>query len=495
MLDDRLSEVVDRAATELTLIEAELRRRSYQTNPTLWARDRLGDVLWSAQTKILNSVRDNRKTAVMSCHEIGKSFIASRAAGWWLDTHPPGEAFVVTSAPSASQVRSILWREIGRMHAKGNLPGRVNQTSWYMTMPAGNEELVAIGRKPDEYDPTAFQGIHARYVLYIFDEANGIRGNLHEAADSLIANDEGKALLISNPDDPAGEFYEMCKPGSGVNVISISAFDSPNFTGEPLPDAIKRQLIGRVYVEEKRRKWAPFWEWNKEDTAVAPLNGNGMSGVNPMWMSKVLGQFPEVPEAGGLIPITWIKAAQSRNLDPTNPSELGVDVGGGGDSSCIAHRRGPVVRIMLEDHNPDTMQTCGNVVANLKSCGASIAKVDEIGIGRGVVDRGKEQELPIIGINVGGSPIDKEAFANLRAELWWNVRERFESGEVDLDPLDDDLAAELCSLKYRRTSNGKIQIESKEEAKKRGIPSPNRADAVMLAFAVPKSVPEEFFVW
>jgi hypothetical protein len=495
---------------KLTAIQREVRRRRWLADPVAWATERLGDTVWSKQAEILRSVRDRRKTAVQSCHEIGKSYIASVTVGWFLDVNRPGEAFVVTSAPTAAQVRAILWREIGRVHARGGLRGRVTQTEWHMPGAAGNEELVAFGRKPDDYDPTAFQGIHAPKVLVVFDEACGIPEALFEAADSLIANDAGKALAIGNPDDPETFFREICTPGSGWNCIPVGAFDSPNFTGEPMPQRVLDQLIGKVYVEEKRRKWAPHWFWVNRTgervevpddgpvpaeavSVVAPEDRPKIEDTNPLWQSKVCGVFPPNSTEGGLIPLSWIRLAQQRTLKAEGPSELGVDVGGGGDTSTIAHRRGPVVRIVHESNTPDTMETCGHVVAKLKSLRASRAKIDVIGIGRGVVDRGKELTLPFLGINVGGAPQLKEdpetgedeekLFVNLRAQLWWNVRNLFEQGRIDIDPTDEDLAAELASIRFKRNSNGKIQVESKDDLKKRDLPSPNRADALMLALA------------
>jgi len=521
-----LPEDWDDVVSEIAAIEAEVLRRAqeklYRDDPVSWAEQKCGDFLWSKQREIMHSVRDNRLTAVASCHEIGKSFIAAEVVGWWLDAFRAGDAFVVTSAPTAHQVRTILWREIGRVHARGHLRGRVNQTEWLM-VPAigGREELVAFGRKPDDYNPTAFQGIHAPRVLVVFDEACGIRayegGDLWEAGRSLIANDNSKWLVIGNPDDPTSEFKRVCQPGSGWHVIHVSAFDSPNFTGEPIPQKLKEVLVGPTYVEEMRNRWAKRWRWSEDGKSVVPPPGETLSETaGPAWFSKVLGVFPEQSSDNTLIPAAWIRRAQEKTIDPqgclqcgkpksahrelilshddghrfrTPPNELGMDVGGGGDSSTVAQRRGGYVRILWEDQNPDTMQTCGRALADLEATGASVLKVDKIGIGRGVVDRGLELAKSVVGINVGEGASDNTSYLNLRAELWWMVRELFEANAIDIDEGDTRLADELVSIRFFRTSSGKIQIESKDQAKKRGISSPNRADALMLAIARP-TLPE-----
>lgn len=448
----------------LDAVDREFARRRYVRDPVAWVTEQLGEFVWSKQRAMCESVRDHRRTAVRSCHEAGKSFIAARIAAWWLATHPVGEAFVVTSAPSFPQVRAILWREIGRAHGKGKLPGRVNQTEWFMTTLDGREELVGFGRKPADMDPTGFQGIHARYVLVIFDEACGIPRQLWDAADSLVANDDSRFFAIGNPDDPITEFAEVCKPGSGWNVIGISAFETPNLTNEPVPDDLRPLLVGKLWVEEKKRKWG-------EDS--------------PIYKSKVLGEFPETSD-DGLIPISWIAQAQQRELEPGLPSELGVDVGGGRDKSVVAHRRGPVVRIVKKTNTPDTMETTGHIIQVLKATKATVAKVDHIGIGRGVVDRGRELKCPFVPVNVAAKPtstLASERFVNLRAQFYWGLRERFQAGDIDIDTQDDDLAAQLCALRFFTTSRGQIQIESKDDLRKRGLPSPDDADAVMLAFA------------
>lgn len=453
---------------------AEQRRRKWLRDPILWCSERTGDFLWSKQREIFEAVRDYRRVAVQSCHDSGKSFIAARIAAWWIDVHPPGEAFVVTSAPTGDQVKAILWREMGRVFAKGKLAGRINQTEWLMTMPAGNEEIVAFGRKPSDLNPTAFQGIHAPYVLVIFDEACGIFKSLWEAGDSLISNEESHFLAIGNPDDPVTEFAEVCKPNSGWHNIRISAFDTPNFTGEDVPPFVRRVLVSQTWVAEKEKKWGV---------------------TNPMYIAKVLGKFPE-STTDGLIPLKWIRDAQARWSDPLTtdkgPNELGCDVGGGGDKNVIAHRQGMRLHIHSRDQNPDTMQTAANIQAALVETGASVAKVDIVGIGRGAVDRCKEQNKPVVGINVGSQPTDPEQYLNLRMEGYWHLRELFQTAQIALDPGDEDLAAQLADLHYRRSSQGgKLVMESKEEMKRRGKTSPDEADAAMLAcLPVPSEEPQ-----
>lgn len=449
-------------------IVAQRKRRHYKLHPTLWVQEKLREFIWSKQKEIMNSVRDNRKTAVHSCHGVGKSYIAARIVAWWIDSHPPGEAVAVTSAPTGRQVRAILWKEIGRAHAKG-LPGRTNQQNWLLEVVPGKEELVAFGMKPSDSDPSAFQGIHARWVLVLFDEACGIPGgdgkshSLWEAADSLLSNDESRFLAIGNPDDPTSEFAKVCKPGSGFHVIKIGFADTPNFTGEDVPDKLRKVLIGVEYVEDKKKRWGE---------------------KNPLYIAKILGIFPE-SSVDGLIPLAWIRAAQERTLEAKGPNELGVDVGAGGDKNVVCHRKGPVFRIIRRDTESDTMVSCGNLIYDLKTTKATVAKVDKIGIGKGMVDRAKEKKKPIIGINVAQSAREPESFINLRAEGYWGLRERFEQGLIDIEENDEDLAAQLVEIKYRRTSSGKVQIESKEEMKKRLGHSPDDADATMLASLVP----------
>ena len=270
---------------ELSSLEGYLRAELYRADPVIWVAERLGEHLWSAQREIAYAVRDHRRVAVRSAQDVGKSMIASRLGTWWIDTHPVGNAFVVTTAPSFKQVEAVLWREMRAAHRAGNLAGVMNETEWKV---AG--QLVAFGRKPADYDPDAFQGIHARHVLVILDEACGVDEALWNAAETLTANEGSRILAIGNPDDPSSHFARVSHPGSGWHTIRIDGYRSPNFTTEPVAEELRGLLLSPTWVEERKRSWG-------EDS--------------PLFISKVRGEFPE--EAGdALIPLSWIRAAQAR---------------------------------------------------------------------------------------------------------------------------------------------------------------------------------------
>lgn len=460
----------------------------YLLDPVQWQQERLGEFAWSGQRKMFYAVRDHRRNAFYSCHRIGKSHGMGRIAFWWLDTHPPGEALVITSAHSATQVKMALWREMARVHSKGKFRGRMNQTEYYMPMPDGREEMVAFGRKPKDDDTTAFQGTYSKYVLVLGDEACYIPETLWNGMDTLVSNEYSRIVMFGNPDDSTTQFAKVCKPGSGWNTLGFGCYHTPNFINHPLyagsyedkeidlqtPQEVKDLLIAPQWVEDKKRDWGE---------------------QSPMFISKVLGQFPEF-NTDGLIPIKWIREAQERTLHPSEPIELGVDVGGGNNANVIYARQGPVVRQIHRDKNPDTMQTLENTLQAIKKTGARLAKVDYIGIGHGAVDRAKQmasdqqikRETPqvainaskIIGVEVGRPSDEPEQYINLRAKGYWNLRQRFETGDIDLDPNDDVLAAQLCAITYKSNA-GRVQIQEKKSMQV----SPDEADAVMLAFLDP----------
>jgi hypothetical protein len=463
----------DEQRQALALAAARLKlQRVAQTDappePNEWLASRLGEHAWSKQREIMASVQANRRTAVKSCHGSGKSYIASRIAAWWMDTHPTGDAFVISTAPSFPQVRAILWREINRAHRKGKLRGTINQTEWWI-----DGEMVGMGRKPSEYDPAAFQGIHAAAVLVVIDEACGVPKSIYDAADTLITNDASRILAIGNPDDPSSEFATICKPASGWNVIRIRAEDTPNLSGEEVSDSLRELLISKTWVEEKAKSW-----------------GKG----SPLYIAKVEGEFPENAEDTA-IPLSFIRAAQTELPPSGTPVELGVDVGGGGDETVIWERRGNRPGRKWTNHDSDSELVVDAILHAIHETGATRVKVDTIGIGWGVagsLERRRTEgkhAAQIVKVNVGESSTDPMRFPKLRDELWWTARELIQSGALDLTGLDEDTIAQLTAPKYGIDAAGRVKIEPKADTKARIGRSPDHADAWLLAFLEPSRSP------
>lgn len=448
-----------------------LRRALWPVDPEIWVEDRLGIKWWNKPREIAQSVVHNRRTAVHACHDSGKSHTAACLVCWWLDTHPPGSAFVVTTAPTGDQVKAILWREINRMHKAGGLQGRTNLTEWYL-----DNELVAIGRKPNDYDPTSFQGIHARYPLVILDEACGIPEELWVAAAALVTNADARMLAIGNPDDPNSHFAKICKPGSGWKVIHIDGHETPNWTGgEGLSDEVLACLLSQEWAADLEAEYGP---------------------ESPIVVSKVRGRFPR-DASDGIVPWSWIQACRSGILspEPSGVRQLGVDVGAGGDETVLRFRQGMSAGAVWRFRSADASATCGEIVSVIREMGIERVCVDSIGVGWGVYGRLKEladegeHAADVHAVNVGEAARDAKRFANLKAEIWWEIgRELSRDKAWDLRVVDDQTVAEVIEHKWSKTSNGRIKVEAKEDVKKRLGRSPDNADALMLAFYEP---PEE----
>jgi hypothetical protein len=466
------------AAIRLLTPEPE---RELPRDPVKWASEELHEHPWSIQRQIMRSVVEHRYTAVPSCYGAGKDWTAARTAAYWIAAHEPGEAFVVTTGPTTTQVKAILWRELARAHRKGDLPGDLigmrgqSVPEWHVG-PKGDTELVAFGRTPKdltdkEAAKAAFTGIHARYVLVIYDEAGGIPPWLWEAGDGLLTSAASRALAIGNPGDPSSRFAEVCRPGSGWNVIPISAFDTPNLSGEAVPEALRHVLVSKEWVEERRQRWG-------EESAL--------------WQSKVLGQFPDTSDDLVVSP-SLVTKGHMTELDGMELGAYGLDVARYGQNESVIYRsRGGVIRLEEAWRKSATTVTEGKAKRILARHGGVDdpqvpMAIDADGIGGGVYDHLAEDGYGVHAYHGGVAAIKSraeaggEAFADRRSESWWNFREDLADGYIDLDPADDDLADQLQKPRWSTDSKGRIKVESKKEMAKRGVPSPDRADAAIMA--------------
>ena len=331
---------------------------------------------------------------------------------------------------------------------------------------------MGFGRKPSDDDPDAFQGIHARAVLVLIDEACGVPKSLSDAASTLVTNEDSRILAIGNPDDPSSFFAQVCRVDSGWSVLRIAASDTPNFSGEDVPPEIKPLLISPLWVEERRIEW---------------------DADSPHYVAKVTGEFPAFA-SDAVVPYSWAKQCQT--LDAPLPDDgsvaLGIDVGAGGDQSVIRERRGNTAGRQWSDHSADPEILVNLAMLALRETGASSINIDTIGVGYGVSGHLRDQcreaglEVDVVSINVAERAQDPTRFINLRAELWWEVgRDLSKDMAWDLTAVDDGVISQLVAPKYSVARGGRIQVEAKDDVRRRIGRSPDDADALLLAFYRP----------
>ncbi len=466
-------------------------------DPVAWAWDKAGIELWSKQRDITYSVRDNKKTACKSAHGTGKSLVASVIAAWWIDIHPPDDTFVITTAPSKDQVSGILWENIRQIHRNADLDGRVTLDDKWRAI---DDTLVGQGRKPADYAQSTFQGIHAKYVLFILDESCGIPQWIWTAAIANTSTDECRVLAIGNPDDPGSEFARVCDQDPSWNTIRISVWDAPNFSGEKVGRSVLEHTVQQSYVDDARSAW-----------------GEGSA----LWTSKIEGLFPSENEFS-VIPHTWVALANERwntfmdmpASDQPQRKILGVDVARfGTDKTVIAHRLGNVFTRFDEFAKLDTIQVARKVAERMNKR-LDKAIIDLGGdSGAGVYDLLKKWGYHVEAFQPGAKTDKKDEtgkleFTRVRSAAWWKVRDALDPNKepvmafpkvINKKTEKDILESDLTAPGWEMVLNDKIQVESKDDIRKRLSRSTDSADALIMAWwarpHVLDDLEEEAFNW
>lgn len=429
--------------------------KKYRDDPVAFVRDILRSTPDPWQIKLLEAIRDgNRRISVRSGHGVGKSTAASWAMLHYFLTRYPVK--VVVTAPTSAQLFDALYAELRRWvnELPDILKTLIEVKSDRIELKAAPSEAFISARTSRAETPEALQGIHADNVLLVADEASGIPESVFEAASGSMSGHSATTLLLGNPTRNTGLFYDTHNRLKGEwKTFHVSCLDSPR--------------VSEAFVNEMKLRYG-------EDS--------------PAYHVRVLGNFPP-REEDTVIPVELIDAAMNREIkiDENATAVWGLDVARmGSDASALAKRRGPVVDEVQTWKGLDLMQLTGAVVAEYEALPPSRQPVeilvDSIGLGAGVLDRLRELGLPARGINVAESPAMKGTYANLRAELWFKCKAWLANRDVKI-PKDEQLFAELAAPRYTFTSSGKMQVESKENMKKRGLGSPDKADALCLCLA------------
>ena len=412
------------------------------------------------------------------------SHTASRAIGWWLDVHPhdPTETRVITTAPSWNQVKNVMWAYVEDLQSKANMPGRITgKAEW--TFP-GFKTATAFGRKPADYDESTFQGFHSTYVLAVVDEAGGVAENIFTSVETITTNKHARILAIANPDDPNSYMAKIWRDESKLppserkwNLITISAFDTPNFTGEAVPEKAQDNLLQKEWVEDAERRWG------KDD---------------PRYVSKVLARFPDIGD-DGLFNLG--RVLQSMNewgdyeWNKTAPIHIGVDVGLSttGDFSVISTCQDGHVEVVERVKGYDgnrLSRLIGQHAKRLRAGGLDVdIRIDAVGVGRGVqavIDNHVPEEIPVYWIVGNAASPDNLKWYNFRAAMYDSVAQAINIGALSVPPDEaagektEGLFDEFRSILYEYRGT-KLLIRGKDELKRKGEPSPDVLDSICYA--------------
>jgi hypothetical protein len=449
----------------------ELRRQrkieEYRKDPALWIKDVMGKDLWSLQGEIAKSVVENKRTAVKSSNSVGKSYLAAMLVCWWVSVYPEHKSLAITTASTGPQVHKVLWRYVRQFHAEYGLKGYVTMDSEWKT---NDGTLLAFGRKPDGDDVTGFQGYHADFILVIADEAGNIPEPLFAGFEAVTVNDTSRIFAIGNPDVHGSYFHGIFKKPESESVwnrMTISAFDTPAFTGEKVSADIVNNLASPQWVEDRKKEW-----------------GEG----SPRYQAKVLGEFADQSESTLFSQSTINKGIDTEiEVDDLVPVYLGVDIARfGTDMSVIYENRGGRCRLVASWSYADLVESANRIEKWANELRAVEVRIDGAGIGAGVYDvlNHRQREWQLVGIQGNAQSPDLDKWSNYRAFAYDSLRLKMANGKIDIDPEDTLLQDELGIIEYKfNLTRGALQIESKDDMRRRGVKSPDFADALMYACA------------
>lgn len=486
MVSKQFAEALRKAAER---VNEDAKVASYYNDPVLWAEERAGLILWSKQKEILRSIAANKRTAVKSCHSIGKTFISAVAAGWWIDTRM--DVMVQSTAPTYDQVHGQLWEEVRKLHSAVGLPGSVNEADeWKRPMHnpgTGRTKniLVGQGRKPADNNIHGFHGIHRKDgVLTLLDEGCGLHQSLYTGAEAITTAEMDRQLTTGNPDDPDTEFGKIfAELGHMWNLITVSAFDTPNFTTEAaeLREKYKHDPEKLAYVEQMLRG-LPTVEKIEEQKEL-------WGEDSPRYKSKVLAEFPLVSEDSLFTPAEIATGLACKFEPEENAFKiLGVDPARfGGDDAAIVLNDGGRIEVVATYKTMDLMELAARVHKHAIDLKVDQVRVDSVGVGGGVQDRlvqlniGAGRPYAVIEMVAQSTPPDRTLHRNARAYWYDSMKYKVRSGNLDI-PDSKELLNEMSRVRYSYP-NGIMQIEGKEDMRKRGVKSPNILDAAVMATA------------
>lgn len=428
-----------------------------------WGKNELANhTILEWQKDILILIRDNIinineaiQIAVTSGHGIGKSALVSWLILWALSTMPYCKG--VVTANTESQLKSKTWAELAKWHRLSIVKDLFTVTKTAIFSNDSNAEKTwRIDAIPwSENRPEAFAGLHNQNnrILIIFDEASAIPNIIWETAEGALTDENTQILFIcfGNPTRNDTRFYKNFG-------VYRHRWHTRKIDSRTVP----------ITNKETINKWIADYGLESDFVKV-----------------RVLGEFPSKSD-DNLISIETVEQAENRTI--TNdmyreaPKIIGVDVARfGSDKTVIAYRQGLKLHKLDKYTQLDTLDTVDRVIKAIELYEPEAVFIDVGGVGAGVYDTLKNRGYDVISVDFASKSTEPNKYFNKRAEIWCKMADWLERADI---VKDDELKEDLTAPKYFfKADGGQIQLEKKADIKKRGLASPDSADAIALTFS------------
>ena len=437
----------------------------WRLDPVLFAKHALGFNADDWQQDVLHDIRDHPMVAVRSGQGVGKTSVEAIVILWFLVCFPNSK--IICTAPTRQQLNEVLWAEVAKWLNKSIIKNLLEWTKTKVYMVGSSERWFATAKTATK--PENMQGFHEDNMLFVVDEAPGISDDIMEAILGTLSGANNKILMMGNPTRTSGIFYDAFHKDSSIwKTKKVSSRDS------------SRTNKGNIERLERR--------YGKDSDVVRV---------------RVHGEFPK-GEPNAFITLESVERAINRELPKGYklndagqllvphyaPIDLGVDVARfGDDETVIATRIGDVVLSLQNYCRQSTTKTCGEIIKWAKQLSQAYnrhvsIKIDDTGVGGGVTDRLHEvigeQTLDISVHPINFASRGNDDYRGIISAMYGNFKDNHLPNIVL--PNDEEMRAQFSVRRYNVTSDGKIEIEAKQRLKERGLPSPDRAEAIVMAF-------------
>jgi hypothetical protein len=394
------------------------------------------------------------REAVASGHGIGKGTETAWIILWAMSTRPHLNG--VVTANTTTQLNTKTWRELALWHKRSINRHWFTWTATKFFHVEHPETWFCAAIPNTEHNSEAFAGLHAQHVLIIYDEASGIPDIIWQVTEGAMTTPRAMWFAFGTPTRNTGQFRDIFQGDTRWHTTQIDS---------------------RTCKMTNKKEIAEWQEAYGEDSDFMRVRVRGLFprvGTMQFISSDIvdLARFNDIPEDAyiGL------------------PVVIAVDVARyGDDKTVIVIRQGRKIVDMIKFRELNTMEVAAmaaNVIKAWAKTGQGIGAtfIDEVGVGAGVVDRLRMLQYDVIGVNGGHKPNDEKTYYNKRAEMWGRMREWLKEGaQIPRD--DPDLRTGLIGLQYGFDDKDRTRLERKADMKKRGLSSPDEADAIAMTFA------------